>query len=499
MSMSSPAAGPLSPSGVRRGGDHYQDLFVWAAAMRLVQRDSPFTVLEVEARGVGNVDDVVLRGRSGADEFGQVKWSSKAGALLDEDFMTSVRATRGTSLLQKLYGSYQKLRPAKGHGAHPTLQLITNRAADPGHDLLGHIDGRSDLLIPYAADQSSTSKAGILLAGWATHVEAERHELLEMLEHLRFTTGRTISGETERIQALMASVGLHSNHQSLEQGLSAAAAWVRNGLRTVTPQDVEKDIDRLGLQAGEPKAVLLVQAIDRDGHPEDATAALDWVDLFEGNAPRERTHPRDRRNRETMQQELEAAVQRLENAGWRKMVIRGAMRQATFFLVGAAAPRTRQWALSYMQRRGSEADHIWDTETPRVLVPQPIAQSTPVEAGNELAVVINFALDATPAVLSYVRQAGLQVREVMSLSPEEGAHDQSVAGSGEAICYVQHLINAVRRQIEQHPSTERVHLFLAGPGGLALLLGHRWNRVRATTVYEHLGTGAGYAPAFQIS
>ena len=35
-----------------------------------------------------------------------------------------------------------------------------------------------------------------------------------------------------------------------------------------------------------------------------------------------------------------------------------------------------------------------------------------------------------------------------------------------------------------HP---RVHLFLDDPDGLALLIGHRWNRVAPTVVYEDLG------------
>jgi hypothetical protein len=44
-----------------------------------------------------------------------------------------------------------------------------------------------------------------------------------------------------------------------------------------------------------------------------------------------------------------------------------------------------------------------------------------------------------------------------------------------------------------------VHLFLAGPGGLTLLLGHRWNRVAPTFVYEDLATGRGYVAAFTIA
>jgi SMODS-associated and fused to various effectors sensor domain len=39
---------------------------------------------------------------------------------------------------------------------------------------------------------------------------------------------------------------------------------------------------------------------------------------------------------------------------------------------------------------------------------------------------------------------------------------------------------SARRAAHGHP---RVYLFLATPMGLALLLGHRWNRIAPTTVY----------------
>jgi hypothetical protein len=44
----------------------------------------------------------------------------------------------------------------------------------------------------------------------------------------------------------------------------------------------------------------------------------------------------------------------------------------------------------------------------------------------------------------------------------------------------------------------RVHLFLAGPMGLSLLLGDRWNLVAPTTVYEDIAA-IGYEPAFTVS
>jgi hypothetical protein len=44
----------------------------------------------------------------------------------------------------------------------------------------------------------------------------------------------------------------------------------------------------------------------------------------------------------------------------------------------------------------------------------------------------------------------------------------------------------------------KVHLFMSAPNGLALLLGHVWNRLPETVVYEHWGAGRGYFPTFRL-
>ena len=109
-----------------------------------------------------------------------------------------------------------------------------------------------------------------------------------------------------------------------------------------------------------------------------------------------------------------------------------------------------------------------------------------------------MTVDPTSAVTRYLAVAGLPVRSLLVLTPSEGAHDQSVSGPGQAVAYAQELRNMVRAQLERQPS-DRVHLFLAGPGGLALLLGHRWNRVVPTIVYEDLGPGRGYVETFTVA
>ncbi|MFB8297798.1 SAVED domain-containing protein [Streptomyces bacillaris] len=474
---------------MRRSGDEYQDLIAWGAALRVIQPTSDVTQLEIEIKGVGNVDDVVLRHRNRGDRFGQVKWATRTAFTVDETFMTE-RTGQAKSLLQKLYASYQELRdPVRP----PVLELLTNRGLDATHPLLGHVDGRTDLLVPYAADALPASAAGKQLEQWATHVGCDRGRLLEMLTHLVFRTGLTVSSERDRAQVLMLAAGLRHGDDALRRGIDAAAAWVRGGRRIILPSDVQHVVDQLALQASDPRAVLLVQAIDRDPHPEDATESVNWVDLYEGDTAATRCRPWNDADWQTMADELAQATHRLETAGWRDILIRGALRQATFFLVGTQLPAVRGTTLSYIQSR-----QLWSTDTARISVPAPERRHITTGAGTDLAIAVGVAMDPAEGVVNFTRAAALPVGDVVILTPGEGAHDQVIRGPGEAVAYAQLIRDSVRAELERHPASERVHLFLAGPGGLALLLGHRWNRIRPTTVYEHLGPGRGYAPAFNI-
>jgi SMODS-associated and fused to various effectors sensor domain len=112
-------------------------------------------------------------------------------------------------------------------------------------------------------------------------------------------------------------------------------------------------------------------------------------------------------------------------------------------------------------------------------------------------VVVAVAYDPSQAVRRYLQAAGLPVGMLATLSPAAGSSDQAVAGTGHAVALAQAIRNEIRRLADAtHPT--RMHLFLACPAGLALLLGHRWNRVPTTQLYEDLGVGSQYTPAFLL-
>ncbi|MDQ0938395.1 SAVED domain-containing protein [Streptomyces sp. V1I1] len=97
--------------------------------------------------------------------------------------------------------------------------------------------------------------------------------------------------------------------------------------------------------------------------------------------------------------------------------------------------------------------------------------------------------------MDYLREQQVSVSKLLVLTPPGGAKDGSVPDTAAANALAIGIRDIVRRATR---TTPRIHLFLAGPMGLALLLGHRWNQLRPTGVYEDVRTAQGYEAAFTV-
>ncbi|WP_405430563.1 SAVED domain-containing protein [Streptomyces anulatus] len=117
---------------------------------------------------------------------------------------------------------------------------------------------------------------------------------------------------------------------------------------------------------------------------------------------------------------------------------------------------------------------------------------------EDLAVGINVTVKEqhfTQDVLEYLEGQNIPASRLLVLTPPAGPKDRSVLDSPAANALAVGVRDALRRPSH---ATSRIHLFLACPMGLALLLGHRWNRLRPTVVYEDVSTAQVYEPAFFV-
>jgi hypothetical protein len=163
------------------------------------------------------------------------------------------------------------------------------------------------------------------------------------------------------------------------------------------------------------------------------------------------------------------------------------MRQATGFMVGTELRRVLGYEVGI--RHG---DQLWSSEEATQTYPLNVTEH-PVGTGTETALIGNVAADAAADTIEWIRNTGLPVAKVVTATPSVGTGPKAVPTPAAANSLAVEIRNLARR----HAGTGPLHLFLIGPLGLAVLLGHHWNRVATTQVYEHLG-GLDYVGAFTI-
>lgn len=487
------SSGPLPApgrTGVRITGDHYQWLIAWEgclAALHDASRGAPNPVVAVGVEtDSGNLDDVVLYRAQPPHTYMQVKYAVDSSTPVNTDWLIAPSKSSGPSILRKIASTWKDL---SADGGPVDLRIVTNRAPDPADVLIAGRDARTKLLLPRASTQGPSSQRGQARAAWATAADLDPIHLLQLLEVLVFDTSRELQGVLEVITLKMLALGLRGDDAAVAAAADWVAAQVRSGYRRLEVGTIQQAVEDMGLHAGPARAVLSVATLKPDPIAEDAAHALDWVDRFEGADAYSKRRPLSPATWQQLQQDINAIPSHL--VGVSGVLLTGSLRQATAFAVGASLRMVSGIDVAVVQRGQS-----WASED-RYDAPITPAM-TPCEIGNgpDLAVAIEVATTIGKDVATYIREIDLPVGRLMILSPPDGPRDDSVSGASAANALAVGVRDKVRRAVKGH---RRVHLFLAGPMGLSLLLGHRWNRIAPTTAYEDLGATLGYEPAFTIS
>jgi len=164
-------------SGARILGDDVQHLIAWYHVLRTQRADSTIIELAVEADSAGNVDDLTLRRSAGPAEYWQVKASVDATSPLNEAWLF-YRPKGKASLLQRLYASWQKLRPE--HDLPPKIVLATTKAIDPSDPVL-----RTRATTDARIVETLRDETGLMAQArkrWAEHLAINEKDFLEFLD-----------------------------------------------------------------------------------------------------------------------------------------------------------------------------------------------------------------------------------------------------------------------------------------------------------------------------
>jgi hypothetical protein len=163
------------------------------------------------------------------------------------------------------------------------------------------------------------------------------------------------------------------------------------------------------------------------------------------------------------------------------------MRQATGFLLGAELLRVMRYEVGIRQN-----DQLWTSDVATVPFDLDVSENR-IGQGSDIALIVNVAANAASQATEWILQNALPVETILTATPATGTGPSAVTTPVAA----NSLAVTIRDLARNHASAERLHLFLIGPLGLAVLMGHHWNRVPTTLVYEHLGP-RGYEHAFTV-
>jgi hypothetical protein len=451
-----------------------------------IDRPNPAVAVGVEADDAGNVDDAVLYRLMPPHTYSQVKWTANGETPIGTEFLTEKKAESGTSLLAKFVDAHQRLTE---QGDPVDMVLRTNRNIDTASVLLTGIDPRTQLLLPRAAEQTSASTRGKERAAWAAGAGVSEDHLLQLLEVLRFETGYNVNLLRDNVSNLMTATGLRSD----EPAILTATSWVQeqvvNGVKRIDLDAIRSAVVDLGLSAGHAWPTVSIATLTPDPLADQAVHALDWVDRFDGDDAYMRRRPAEPSTWEQLADDIAGLPGYL--TGLDAVLVTGSLRLATGFAVGAALRKVTGIEVAWKQ--GSQ---LWRSDHPYDEPLAPKVSSLDLSQGDEIAIVVDIATTATPDVVDWLKQTDAPVGTVLTVSPATGTpKDNAIPDAATALALAVGIRDVARRAARK---TVHLHLFQAGPLGLALLLGHRWNRVVTTSVYEDLGP-QGYELAFTVS
>jgi hypothetical protein len=154
-------------------------------------------------------------------------------------------------------------------------------------------------------------------------------------------------------------------------------------------------------------------------------------------------------------------------------------------LAGAAAPRAAGLTVAFRD---------WSSNGESTEFPVAVTEHH-VGNGGELAVALCVTGDIERDVLEYIRANSLPVANI-EIAPGSGVGQTSIPGEAGALGFPFAAFEEIRRGAR---SAAKLHLFQSAPNGIGILLGHFWNRVPITRLYDDANSLEGYFPTFLLA
>lgn len=237
------------------------------------------------------------------------------------------------------------------------------------------------------------------------------------------------------------------------------------------------------LPAGE-RLRLVLNTRKKPSFEPGVALSLDWTHRFDGRL----ANPPGAW-KEQLLPALETVAQNCEqHAPGRRIIAEGLCALPAAVALGSAFLTTRRLSLAWRQISPKRPPEVWSlTEKPEAS--GFTAQISPVNtSGDDLALLVSVASNVESAFGASRPQLPAFRGMVVVTKPGKYPHD--IETPGKAVDIVRVIAEALRQSRDTLQPRGTVHLFLALPAGLAVMIGQTLNTFGPVQTYEHVGTDA---------
>ncbi len=236
-------------------------------------------------------------------------------------------------------------------------------------------------------------------------------------------------------------------------------------------------------EAGRPLRLVL-NTRKKPAFEQGVAFSLDWTHRFDG-----RTVNPPEAWKDYLLPALEAVAQSCEQfAPGRSVEAEGLCALPAAVALGNTFMTTRRLSLSWRQISPKRPPELWSVSER----PEPSGFGAQIRSddvsGNDLALLVSVASNVEAAFAA--TRSHLPAFRGLVLVTKAGNYPHDIENPGQAADIVRVIAEALRKARDEFQPRGAVHLFLAVPAGLAVIIGQALNTFGPIQTYEHVGTDA---------
>lgn len=216
-------------------------------------------------------------------------------------------------------------------------------------------------------------------------------------------------------------------------------------------------------------------------HRPGAALTVDFTHLFDGRTAKTGTW-------DTVTTSLRTSLQRVaSDAPGRPVHLRGLVGLPTAVALGTVIPSPSGVDAAWVQHTPGRPDSIYTLAAAPDPTPFTVQLIDGTPGAADLAVLVSVSENTVPA---FQATTGLGPFRGIVQVAAPAAYPHQFDSAGQAVHLAQEVVRAIRSARTRYGTIGAIHLFIAGPAGLAFLIGQLLNTLGAITTYEHEGVSA---------